>query len=117
MPELFVPFVPKMTSGVSPRDILVCKYRVNFLSSSVISQGNFVPISMYRDFNCSGVIVVKSVVVVVGVVAGGVHITGVSLVAIVGLVTQLAPSYTQVVCTQFLVPVTVFQFTVVLNHG
>ena len=72
---------------------------------------------MYRDFNCSGVITVKSVVVVVGVVAGGVPITGVSLVAIVGLATQFAPSYIQVVCTQFLVPVTVLPDTVVLKPG
>lgn len=72
---------------------------------------------MYRDFNCSGVITVKSVVVVVGVVAGGVPITGVSLVAIVGLVTQLAPSYIHVVLTPFLVPTTVLPTILVLNHG
>lgn len=72
---------------------------------------------MYRDFNCSGVITVKSVVVVVGVVAGGVPITGLSPVAIVGFTTQSVPLFTHVVCTPFLVPTTVFPTILVLNHG
>lgn len=54
-----------------------------------------------------------------GVVAGGFPITGVSVVAIVGLffTTQSVPLNSQVVSTPFLVPCTVFHTILVLNPG